>query len=124
MEKLSGHLDLAEKTGGPDRRRKIVREDFDCNLSVVFQIAREIDGSHCAAPDLALDHVAAAQGGAESFRKGVSTRSVGCSGTRHHNQYRLFSSQQPSSGQYVQTVSSSAFHRHLTVETRLALSLG
>ena len=42
-------------------------EHLDGNLSIVPDVACEIDGGHAALPDLAFDKIAIGEGGIEAF---------------------------------------------------------
>jgi hypothetical protein len=61
MLELRGEADLSEKTLGAEHRRELRMEDLQRHGTAVLQIARQVDPGHPAAPELALEQVAAAK---------------------------------------------------------------
>jgi hypothetical protein len=55
-------VDLAEEAVWPERMGQLGMEHFDRDRAVVSEILGEIDRSHPAAPEFALDRVAVAEG--------------------------------------------------------------
>jgi len=53
--------DLAEKALAAQRGRELGPDDFHGDGSVVLEILRQIDTSHAAAPEFALDPIAPAE---------------------------------------------------------------
>jgi hypothetical protein len=60
MLQAGGQLDLALEPVGADQRPQLGTQDLQRDGAFVPDIAREIDGSHPAAAELALDHVSVA----------------------------------------------------------------
>jgi hypothetical protein len=63
-----GRPDLAEEALGPEARAQLGVEHLDRHEAVVPQVAGEIHRGHAAVTELALDRVAAGQGGFEVFQ--------------------------------------------------------
>ena len=61
-----GDLDLTQKPVGPEGRRQLGAEHLDRHLTVMLDVAREIDRRHAAPSQLALDGIAAGEGGVET----------------------------------------------------------
>jgi hypothetical protein len=59
-------LDLPKEPLGAQRLRQLGMENLQGDRTVVPEIASEVDRSHAAAPELALDDVAVGQGGPET----------------------------------------------------------
>ena len=58
MIQSRGEADLALEAFGSQRRRQLGVEQLERHRAIVAQVAREVDGGHPAAPELALDTVA------------------------------------------------------------------
>jgi hypothetical protein len=56
-----GDADLREEPLGPHGRRELLVQHLDGDAAAVPQVAREVHGGHAAAPELALDRVAAGE---------------------------------------------------------------
>ena len=65
MLELGRELDLAEEALGAERGGELGPEHLEGDQALVPQVAREIDRGHAALPELALDGVAAGEGGSE-----------------------------------------------------------
>ena len=61
-------LDLAQEPLGADDGGQLGPENLDRDLAVVLQVLGQIDRGHAALAELALDAVAAAEGGGERVR--------------------------------------------------------
>jgi hypothetical protein len=69
MIQSRGSLDLAQKAIGPQRSGKLGMQDLQRNETLVLAILREVDGSHAAAAELAVDGVCLGEGGAKAFER-------------------------------------------------------
>ena len=63
-----GELDLAQEPLGTEGGGELGLEHLEGDRPVVLEVAGEIDRGHAAAPELALEHVAVAQGVGEERR--------------------------------------------------------
>jgi hypothetical protein len=63
---LCCHADLGQEPIGTEHRAKLWVEHFNGDLPFVTDVAREIDGRHSAAAELALDHVPIRQRGGKT----------------------------------------------------------
>jgi hypothetical protein len=63
MLKPGGEPDLALEAVGAERRGELGQEDFEGDWAVVLEVARQVDRSHAAAPEGALERVTIAQTG-------------------------------------------------------------
>jgi hypothetical protein len=63
-----GDPDLAGEPVGAEQRSELGPEDLDRHLAVMLEIVRQVDGRHPAPAELALEGVAAPEGGAEAFQ--------------------------------------------------------
>ena len=68
MLELGDDVDLAEEPLGAQRRGELGPQDLERDLAVVLEVVGEVDGGHAALAELALDAVAAAEGGTQSFQ--------------------------------------------------------
>src|SRR5687767_7757124 len=84
MEKLGCDLDFAQKALRADRGREIGGEHLDRDLTIVFQIAGEIDRGHRTAADLTLDQIAPAESAAHALQKAGRTSGFGRFHARHY----------------------------------------
>ena len=75
MLQVGGGLDLLEEPLGADHRGEVRMEHLDGDLAVVFEVVRQPDRGHAAGAELALDAIAAGEGGGETSR-GVSQGAV------------------------------------------------
>ena len=66
MLQLGGRADFPEEPAGTDRSRNVGAEDFDRDQAIMLQVPREIHRRHPTATELALNRVAAGEGGSES----------------------------------------------------------
>jgi hypothetical protein len=60
MMQVRRDLDLAQESLGADTRRELRAEHFRCDLAVMPDVSREIDGRHPSLAELSLDEVAIA----------------------------------------------------------------
>ena len=74
MIESRGEPDLANEPLPCKRLGQLGAEHLDRDVTLVFEIMREIDSSHAALPELTLDAIAVREGGAETF--GVSRQHV------------------------------------------------
>src|SRR5918994_707778 len=58
MLEARGDLDLLEKALGTEDRGELRVQDLECNPAAVPNVLRQVDRSHAAGPELALDAVA------------------------------------------------------------------
>ena len=72
-----GSLDLALEALGAEGRGEVGVEDLDGDRAVVAQVMGQIDGGHAAAPKLAVEHVAVAQGVGQGRGDGHEFRRYG-----------------------------------------------
>ncbi len=63
MAELGRHPDLAEEPLRPQHLGQMRPQDLQSDIALVLEVAREIDHSHAAVADLALDRVSATEGG-------------------------------------------------------------
>jgi hypothetical protein len=61
MLEIRRDADLAQKAIGAEHRAELRIEDLERDAAVVLDVAREIDGGHAAATDLAIESVRVAQ---------------------------------------------------------------
>ena len=66
MIQAGGDRDFAQKAFAGQRSREFGLEHLDRDLPVVLQVLGEIDRGHASRPELALDAVAAGEGGGET----------------------------------------------------------
>ena len=66
MLQPGSRADLTEEALGTDAPGEVGEQDLEGDEPVVAEVAGEVDGSHAAATELALEHVAVAQGLGES----------------------------------------------------------
>ena len=59
---LGGEVDLALEPLGAERGGELGMKDLQRDASVMPEVVRRVDGRHAAASELALEHVAVAQG--------------------------------------------------------------
>jgi hypothetical protein len=62
MLESGGEVDFAPKAIGAQDGGQLGAEDLQGNRAVVFEVLGEVDRGHPAAPELALDRVAIAEG--------------------------------------------------------------
>ncbi len=62
MRQAGDRLDLTQETVGTQRMREVGLEHLESDSPPVTQVACEVDCGHAAAPELALEDVAAGQG--------------------------------------------------------------
>src|SRR5688500_20262922 len=77
MVEPGGDLYLAEKPVGSERGRQLGVENLDRHGAGVLSILREVNGSHAAAPERALDVVLVGEGFLEAVQHAVGTLSTG-----------------------------------------------
>ena len=77
MVELGRDPHFAQEALGADDGAQVGAKDFERDLAVVLQIAREIDGGHSAGADLALDGVAVGEGGSEALGGRHGAENVG-----------------------------------------------
>ena len=65
MLQICSGLDFLQEPLGAEDRCEFGTEDFDGDLAFVLEIVREVDGSHAACTEFALDGVAVGEGGRE-----------------------------------------------------------
>jgi hypothetical protein len=63
---VGGNLDLRQEPLGADHRGQLGLQNLHCHLAIVLEILREVDRSHAALTQLALDRVAVGEGGGET----------------------------------------------------------
>ena len=68
MPQSGGDFDLEEKPLGSERGGELRSQDLQGDGSIVPDVVGEIDRSHTAASELALDAIAVGQGGREEGR--------------------------------------------------------
>ena len=69
MMEPRGHLDLAQKALGAEHLGEPLLQHLERDRAVVPEVAREVDDGHTAVAHLALDRIAAGQGGLESVQQ-------------------------------------------------------
>ena len=69
MVEACGYLDLTKEALTTDCRGEFGPHHFHRHLAVVFEVFREVDGSHTARTDLPLDGVAVGEGGLEAVEE-------------------------------------------------------
>jgi hypothetical protein len=74
MRQLGRDLDLPAEALGADGGGEIRMEDLDGDVATVFEVAREEDGGHATAAELALDRVDLAQGLPKAGQEGAHRR--------------------------------------------------
>src|SRR5207249_3415400 len=62
---IRGDLDFRQEALDTEHRTELRIQDLERNSAIVLDVAREIHGRHAAAPDLAVDGVAAGKCGGE-----------------------------------------------------------
>ena len=65
MLEPGGRADLAQEALGAERAAELGVQDLERHRPVVLEVAGEVDRGHAAAAELALEHVAVAEGLAE-----------------------------------------------------------
>ena len=55
-------MDLAQEALGAERGGELGAEHLEGDLAVVLEVVGQVDRGHAAAPELALEHVAVAEG--------------------------------------------------------------
>ena len=68
MLQLGCEADLTEEALGAEHRLQLRAKQLEGDESIVFEVVRQVDCGHTAAPELALDRVAIAEGCGE-FRR-------------------------------------------------------
>ena len=68
MLEPGGELDLPLEPVGPDGDGELRKQHLQRDGAVVLEVASQVDGGHAAAPELALEHVAVAEGLAEVWK--------------------------------------------------------
>ena len=68
MLQACGELDLPLEPVGPDGDGELRKQHLQRDGAVVLEVASQVDGGHAAAPELALEHVAVAEGLAEVWK--------------------------------------------------------
>jgi hypothetical protein len=63
MGQSGGDTDFPQKPGRPQRLGQIGTQDLNGHLTVVFEVASEIDGRHSSTTDLTIDRVVFCQNG-------------------------------------------------------------
>ena len=65
-----GYADLAQESLGAERGRQLRPHDLEGDRAIVLEVTGEVDRSHAATPEFALNHIAAP--------KGISQRRINC----------------------------------------------
>ena len=61
MLQMGGDVDLLEEPFGPERRRQVGAKQLEGHQPPMLEVLGEVDCGHPAAPELAVDGVAARQ---------------------------------------------------------------
>jgi hypothetical protein len=82
MVEASGEADLPLEPVGAEADGELGQQHLERDGPVVLEVAGEVDRGHSAAPELALERVAAGEGGAkrrQGVRQGHASRGGGIS---------------------------------------------
>jgi hypothetical protein len=71
------HLDLAEEPFLAERGRELFAQQLERDLAVVPEVVSEVDGRHATGTELALDGIAAGEGGPEAVRHDQAGSRIG-----------------------------------------------
>ena len=69
MTEVGDELDLALESLCAEREPDVVAQNFDGDVAIVFQIAREVHGCHGTVTKLSLDLVSISDGCAQPFER-------------------------------------------------------
>ena len=67
MAELRGELDLAQEAVAAERLGEVGAQHLERDVAVVLEVVREVDRGHAAGAELALDAVAALEGGEQLY---------------------------------------------------------
>jgi hypothetical protein len=74
MLQLRGRLDLSQESFRTERGAEVLVQHLDCDIAIVADVVREVNGRHATLSNLALDSIAIGECGAETLSVGGQRR--------------------------------------------------